>query len=43
MGVTKGLAGIKLSGSLKKYGFKNIKINKIKKKIKNPSISLNKK
>jgi len=37
----RGLAGIKLSGSLNIYGFIKVNINKNKRMKKNPTISLN--
>jgi hypothetical protein len=43
MGVTKGLAGIKLSGSPNKYGFINVNINNNIIISINPVISLNEK
>lgn len=39
VGVTKGFAGIKLSGSPRKYGFR--RVSRIKNIIRNPTMSLN--
>lgn len=39
MGVTRGLAGIKFSASIKEYPYLRVKIIKTKKKTKNTNVS----